>query len=99
MPASHEDRELTTAQVQSSLPCKQTRNALKALRQPLPNAYLRDLRAAHDDHQRYQDITALLAAVTEITAAPAAPAPASTASSPSLRKEDLHLVCWEYIWS
>ena len=78
---------------------KQVRAALKALKQPLPGAYLRDLRTAYDAYQLDGDVTTLFEAVTQTTHATAAPVETSSSSVFQLRKEDLHLVCWEYIWS
>jgi len=82
-----------------SLPRKKVRAALKALRQPLLGAYLRDLRNAYDTYQRDGDVSALLEVVTHTLQATAAPIETSTSTVHQLRKEELHLICWEYVWS
>lgn len=83
-----------------SLPRKKVRAALKALKQPLSGAYLRDLRAAYDAYQLAGDIAALLEAVDETLRATTPPLETSATSTVfPLRQEDLHLICWEYIWS
>jgi superfamily II DNA or RNA helicase len=81
------------------LPRKKVRAVLKALRQPLQRAYLRDLRDAYDTYQRDGDVAALLAAVNQTVKATAAPTETAASIVPTLQREDLHLVCWEYVWS
>jgi superfamily II DNA or RNA helicase len=81
------------------LPRRKVRSVLKGLRQPLTGAYLRDLRDAYDAHQRDGDAGALLEAASRVVQATASPAETEMPAAPQLQKEDLHLVCWEYIWS
>jgi superfamily II DNA or RNA helicase len=82
-----------------ALSSREVRDALEALREPLPGAYLKDLRQAYESYQRDGDAAALLAAVQELEAAAApSPPPQSDAARP-LTRDDLHLVCWEYVWS
>jgi superfamily II DNA or RNA helicase len=72
--------------------------ALKALQEPLSRAYVKDLKAAYEAFQRDGDVQALLSAVEEI----AGGATESRESQPVVRllgEQDLHLVCWEYVWS
>ncbi len=82
-----------------NLPRKQVRSALKSLRQPLSGAYLRDLRAAYDSYQRDNNANSLLDAVNQAIQATAPLTQSSTSTVHQLQKEELHLVCWEYIWS
>ena len=71
--------------------------ALQTLREPLPGAYVKDLREAYEAYQRDGDVEALLAAVRELeTAGEQEP---ETHAAEQLTREDLHLVCWEYVWS
>jgi superfamily II DNA or RNA helicase len=80
------------------LPRKKVRAALKRLRRPLLSAYLRDLQVAYDAYQGNGDAAALLEAVGQIVQA-AEPAERPAPAIRPLQKQDLHLVCWEYIWS
>jgi len=74
------------------------RAALKALREPLSRAYVKDLRAAYENYQRDGDLTALLNAVDALETTASQSEPETTVVAPLVR-EDLHLVCWEYVWS
>ena len=76
---------------------RSVRAALRALREPLPGAYVKDLRGAYDAFRRDGDVEALLAAVqvVETSAEPERETPLAR----KLTREDLHLVCWEYLWS
>jgi hypothetical protein len=74
------------------------RAALKALREPLSRAYVKDLRAAYENYQRDGDLTALLNAVDALETTASQSEPETTVVAPLMR-EDLHLVCWEYVWS
>jgi hypothetical protein len=83
------------------------RDALKVLRTPLPRAYLKDLRAAYAAYRQSGDIAGLLAVVqalgSDTTSVRRPPlrswANGEEASVQPLTEDDLHLVCWEYIWS
>ncbi len=78
---------------------RELKGVLEALRTPLAGAYLRDLREAYDTYQKDQDVAALLASVQSLTA-DAGPEPETlpeTRAAP--HREDLHLVCWEYVWA
>ena len=78
---------------------RELKGVLKALRTPLAGAYLRDLREAYDTYQKDQDVAALLASVQSLTA-DAGPEPETLPETPQpLTREDLHLVCWEYVWA
>ena len=63
----------------------------------MPGAYVKDLRAAYEAFQRDGEVEALLAAVQALEMAE--PAESVEPAVRPLRKEDLHLVCWEYVWS
>jgi hypothetical protein len=73
------------------------RAALKALREPLSRAYVKDLRAAYEDYQRDGNLIALLAAVDALETVESQPEGQAPTAAP-LTREDLHLVCWEYVW-
>ncbi|MEA3309750.1 MAG: helicase-related protein [Chloroflexota bacterium] len=73
------------------------RAALKTLREPLSRAYVKDLRAAYEDYQRDGTLAALLAAVDALETGASQPEVKAPTAAP-LTREDLHLVCWEYVW-
>ncbi len=79
-----------------AVPWREIKAALKVLREPLPNAYLRDLRDALDAYRRDGDLAALLEAVRAFEGRSGAASPAPAAPRP-LTEDDLHLVCWEAI--
>jgi len=74
-------------------------DALETLREPLPSAYLKDLRQAYRAYRADGDAAALLAAVQALEAAAAPSSPSQHTAGRPLTRDDLHLVCWEYIWS
>ncbi|MBN1250076.1 MAG: DEAD/DEAH box helicase, partial [Anaerolineae bacterium] len=78
---------------------RELKPVLKALRTPLARAYLGDLKEAYDAYQKDQDVAALLQAVQLLTAG-AKPDPETPTETPqALTRDDLHLVCWEYVGS
>jgi len=77
----------------------EVKRALKTLRTPLSGAYLHDLRETYKAYQKDGDIGALLKAVQNLDSnAEPEPTPPSDAPHP-ITREDLHLVCWEYVGS
>ncbi len=72
--------------------------ALKALREPVPGACLRDLRAALERYQHDGDLLAFLAAA-QACGGEAQPTPDPDPAPQPITRDDLHLVCWEYVWS
>jgi len=77
---------------------REVKTAIRSLQEPLPGAYLKDLQTAYEAYQREGDASVLLAAVQSFEAAKD-PAGQGQVPAQPLTKEDLHLVCWEYIWS
>jgi hypothetical protein len=81
--------------------------ALQTLREPLPGAYVKDLRQAYETYQRDGDVEALLAVIDPWASGPGAVQKLETAAeqeqeaapAEQLSREELHLVCWEYVWS
>lgn len=76
----------------------QLRQALKILGQPMIDASIRKVKSAYEMYQTNNDESALLSTVLsignvdEIITMPAEP-------TRQISAEDLHLICWEYIWS
>lgn len=65
----------------------------------MPGAYVKDLRAAYEAFQQDGEVEALLAAVQALEVEVAEPAESVEPAVRPLQEEDLHLVCWEYVWS
>ena len=75
------------------------RQALKSLAQPMMNVLLKQLRAAYLVYQKDKDLEKLLAAVEQLAQVTGKTKDSETKRIIPLTREDLHLVCWEYIWS
>jgi hypothetical protein len=76
------------------------RAALRALSLPVRKTTASRLKSAYEDYQANEDVIQLLAAVRKHLAGaaePVEPRPQSTARP--LTVDDLHLICWEYVWS
>jgi hypothetical protein len=75
----------------------EVREALRTLREPLPRAYVGDLQDAYDAYRRDGDVGALLGAVQELETVEVPEQ--GGGPTESLTRDDLHLVCWEWICS
>ena len=72
---------------------------MQRLRFPMTHTAIRDLRRVYEQFQRDQDIAPVIGYVLSMDAVEAdAGASGSDAHTP-LTREDLHLVCFDYIWS
>src|SRR2546423_11943240 len=72
--------------------------AIQQLNQPLPGVYIKELRRAHESFTTNGLVTELLAAVQGISQATVElPATPSESKAP-VRREDLKLVCFDYLW-
>ncbi len=97
-----ETQQLVATELQAQLnnpavASSEVREALRVLREPLPGAYVSDLWDAYGAYRRDGDVAALLRAVQALE-----PGPVPERDAPTTRPlvpEDLHLVCWEWIWS
>jgi superfamily II DNA or RNA helicase len=74
----------------------EVREALRTLREPLPRAYVGDLRDAYDAYRRDGDVATLLAAVQALETTQ--PPDYGARPTEPLTRDDLHLVCWEWLW-
>lgn len=77
----------------------EVREAMQRLRSPMTHAAIRDLRRAYEQFRGNQDIAPVIGCVLAMDAV----STSSEASSPDdhrpLTREDLHLICFDYIWS
>lgn len=82
------------------IPRKDVLAALGTLGQPATRLVRKQLKTAYETFVVDGDVTQLLAAVASNNPGENEPdAPASDTTKPTLTAEDLHLVCWEYVWS
>ena len=72
--------------------------AIQQLNQPLPGVYIKELRRAHESFTTNGQVTELLAAVQGISQATVEPATTTGESKAPVRREDLKLVCFDYLW-
>ncbi|MDP2950135.1 MAG: helicase-related protein [Chloroflexota bacterium] len=80
-----------------AVPRREVREALQRLQSPMTHTALRDLRKSHDQFVKDQDLATFLDAVRRM-ASPATQSQPQGAEHP-LTREDLHLVCFDFVWS
>lgn len=78
---------------------EELRELMRFLSQPLPGVHVRALRSAHDSFAATRAIEPLLEAVREVRAQVGVVGRRREAAPAPLRREDLHLVCFDYVWS
>ena len=75
--------------------------AIQQLNTPLPGVYIKTLRKAYEAFTASTQINELLAAVRSISQGMEAPAPTGNAGSENkdpVQREDLKLICFDYLW-
>ena len=75
--------------------------AIQRLNEPQPGVYIRALRKAYEAFTANSQIDELLTAVKSISSSTATPDDSSIPSSESkspVKREDLKLICFDYIW-
>ena len=77
----------------------EVREAMQRLRFPMTHTAIRDLRRAYERFQRDQDVGPIISHVVSIDAIEADGNSTNFDAQTSLTREDLHLVCFDYIWS
>ena len=77
----------------------EVREAMKRLRSPMPHTAIRDLRRAYARYQSDQNIEPVISHVQSIEAAELEVGPTGSDTRSALSREDLHLVCFDYVWS
>jgi len=75
------------------------REAMQRLRQPMTHTAIRELRRAYGAFQKDESISGLLSAVRGLTESVACDEQQASPRQKPLSRDDLHLVCWEYVWS
>jgi hypothetical protein len=69
---------------------------IQSLGVPLPGVHLRTLKAAYAEFSRSQDLTKLLEI---LRALPRSETAVGRPEAPELKREDLHLICFDHICS
>ena len=77
----------------------EVREAMQRLRAPMTHTAVRDLRQAYEQFQRDQNIEPVISHVRSMDAVEPELGPTTPDAQPPLSREDLHLVCFDYIWS
>ena len=77
----------------------EVREAMQRLRSPMTHTAIRDLRRAYEQFQRDQDVEPVISHVSSMDGVEPEAGPATSDAQPPLAREDLHLVCFDYIWS
>jgi YD repeat-containing protein len=72
--------------------------AIQKVNQPLPGAFLKDLRRAYESFTATGHPGELLLAVQSISQEQAPPASMENESKAPVRREDLKLICFDYVW-
>jgi len=81
------------------IPRKDVKAAIQVLATPLPRVHVKSIRKAYDEFQRYRDVNSLIKAVNELHAEGPEPNSSSGVTNSPIRREDLHLICFEYVSS
>ncbi len=76
----------------------QVRSVLRTLSQPMTSGRLKQIKRAYESFTTMNDVASLLEAVGESNLVKIEPTLIKSESAP-LTRDDLHLVCWEYVWS
>ncbi len=81
----------------SAAPRNEVKEALRRLQAPMAHVALRDLRKAYERFVKDQDLGALLASIRSLEGS--ASKPQTKEAGVLLAREDLHLICFDYVWS
>ncbi len=71
---------------------------IQQLSQPLPGVYVKELRRAYESFSANGQVDELLAAVRRISQEQEPPASTESESKAPVLREDLKLVCFDYVW-
>ena len=77
----------------------EVRETMQRLRFPMTHTAIRDLRRVYEQFQRDQDIAPVIGYVLSMDAVEADAGSSGSDAHTPLTREDLHLVCFDYIWS
>ena len=77
----------------------EVREAMQRLRSAMPHSAIRDLRWAYERFQREQEIEPMISRIQSMDTVERDAVPLGLDTQGSLSPEDLHLVCFDYVWS
>jgi len=77
---------------------KEVITAIQQLNTPLPGVYVKTLRKAYETFTSNAQVEELLAAVQSISLERERPAGIASESKTPVRREDLKLICFDYLW-
>lgn len=72
---------------------------MKLLNEPMPSVYVKTLRQAYTEFDATQSVDPLIDAMRSIKDSVGNVAPEVEQKQRSIRREELHLVCYDYVWS
>ena len=75
------------------------REAMKRLRSPMPHTAIRDLRRAYTQYQSDQNIEPVISHVQSMETVELNGSLSGSDTQSQLSREDLHLVCFDYVWN
>ena len=78
---------------------KEIRQMMKFLGQPLPNVHIKTLRKAFDAYASSNQHDELIEVIKEIQTKAGATQQLQTPKGKTISREDLHLICFDYVWS
>ena len=81
------------------LPRKDVKAALQILSSPLPRVHIRAVRKAHDEFAKDKDPVKLVQAILMLKESVAGSGQPESSIAPPVRREDLHLICFDYVCS
>lgn len=77
----------------------EVRDAMRLLRSPMSNVAIRDLRRTYEKFQRDQEVGPVIAHVNSMESVESEVDSSGSNTRDALSREDLHLVCFDYVWS
>jgi hypothetical protein len=78
---------------------KDVRAAIQVLSEPLPRVHVKAVRKAYEEFDQSKDIGQLVEKMNTLKAMVEPNGRLQTDATTPMRREDLHLICFEYIWS
>ena len=78
---------------------QEIRALMKFLGQPLPNVHVKALRRAYDAYTSGGSIQSLMEGIGTIRASTGPPDEEAEEPGGPINREDLHLICFDYVWS
>ena len=77
----------------------EVRAVLRTLSLPMTRVMLNHVKVAYQTYQANEDVKQLLEALQDDSSGPEPTAEQQPVSTLTLTVDDLHLVCWAYVWS